>query len=89
LKYGTSVLAGVILLSSGFLIYYYWSDISSIFKKGEGRPDNSSSGTSLSSASIPSNPSVHHDDSSYYQYFRRPWGLLKKPWNSLRKWNSK
>src|SRR5882672_6586007 len=68
------LIAGLFLISTGGLIYYFWGDISSLFKKG-GRPKMDEfevdDHISPSDGSFPSNESIEGRPSSYYQYFRR------------------
>jgi hypothetical protein len=83
-NYITYILAGVVILSSGLLIYYYWSNISGFFKRGgatDGNPinDNSNDGEiSEEVGSIPSDESTPNRDPAYYRYFKKSQDYLNQ-----------
>lgn len=75
-KYLIYVVAGFFLLTSGALIYYYWTDLSNLFKedKGPTTGDSATGGDNPSNTNISpstdSTESLEGRPSYFYRYFR-------------------
>jgi len=86
-NYITYIIAGVLVISSGVLIWYYWDNISSVFRrKPKGGGDPTTPGNESITDSLPSDASMNHPDPTYYRYFRNPFRSTKDIFN---KWRAK
>jgi hypothetical protein len=84
-NYITYIIAGVVILSSGLLIYYYCSDISGFFKKGRDTNFKKDDDSFINDGeinddwgSIPSDESIPNRDPAYYRYFKKGKDFLSK-----------
>jgi len=92
-SYTYYIIAGVVLIASGFIVYYYWDNITNLFKKGEDKgkgretfnfDPQTGDYVSVSSGSEPSIPGKYYPE-GYLKYFSRKLANMSEQVNNRAK----
>jgi hypothetical protein len=87
------IIAGVVIIASGFIVYYYWDNITNLFKKGDDKGKGRETFTfdpqtgdyvSTSSGSEPSIPGKYYPE-GFLKYFSRKMANMSEQVNNRAK----